>query len=151
MNLNVKLVLLKIFVWRKVSWSDKEILLTLRHTDKEIYPNFWENTAGSVLKGETSRLGAVRELFEETGINVKKDELVLLGTRKETTAFVDTYIVRKDISISDLTMQEGETVEAKWVNIEILDEMIDNGDIAAPVAERLKALRKKFENFLFNC
>ena len=130
--------------------SDKEILLTLRHPDKEIYPNFWENTGGSVLTGETSRSGAVRELFEETGINVNEDELVLLGTRKETTAFVDTYIVRKDISIPGLTMQEGETVDAKWVSIEKLDEMINNGDIASPVAERLEPLRKKFEDFLSN-
>src|SRR5690554_4967672 len=106
--------------------SDKEILLTLRHPDKQIYPNFWENTGGSVVTGETSRLGATRELFEETGINAKEDELVLLGTKKEETAFVDTYIVRKDISISDLTMQEGETVDAKWVTIDKLDEMIDN-------------------------
>jgi len=130
--------------------SDKEILLTLRHPDKEIYPNFWENTGGSVLTGETSRSGAVRELFEETGINVNEDELVLLGTRKETTAFVDTYIVRKDISIPGLTMQEGETVDVKWVSIEKLDEMINNGDIASPVAERLEPLRKKFEDFLSN-
>lgn len=131
--------------------SDKEILLTLRHPDKEIYPNFWENTGGSVITGETSRLGATRELLEETGINVQEDELVLLGTIKETTAFVDTYIVRKDISISDLKMQEGETIDAKWVSIEKLDKMIDNGDIASPVAERLEPLRKKFEDFLFNC
>lgn len=131
--------------------SDREILLTLRHPDKEIYPNFWENTGGSVLTGETSRLGAARELFEETGINVKENELVLLGTRKETTAFVDTYIVRKDIAISDLTMQEGETADAKWVNLEELDQMIVNGDIASPVAERLQPLRSKFEGFLFDC
>lgn len=129
--------------------NDKQILLTLRHPDKKIYPDFWENTGGSVLAGETSRTGAVRELFEETGIIIKEDELVLLGTKKERSAFVDTYILRKNISVSDLTMQEGETTAAKWVTIKQLDKMIDNNDIAKPVAERLEPLRKPFENFLF--
>lgn len=130
--------------------SDKEILLTLRHPDKKMYPNFWENTAGSVLAGENSRSGAVRELFEETGISVTEDELVLLGTRKEETAFWDTYIVRKDISISNLKMQEGETQAAQWVTLEELDEMIINEDIALPVSERLEPMRKKFEDYLFD-
>ncbi len=128
--------------------SNKEILLTLRHPDKEIYPNLWENTGGSVTTGETSKSGAVRELFEETGIEATEDDIVLLGTRKETSAFVDTYVVRKDIPISALTMQEGETVAAKWVTIVELDQMIANGDVASPVAERLKPLRDKFEGFL---
>ncbi|PRX29336.1 isopentenyldiphosphate isomerase [Orenia metallireducens] len=129
--------------------SKHEILLTLRHPEKKHYPNFWENTGGSVLAGERSRMGAKRELFEETGITTDEDELFLLGTRREETAFFDTYIVRKDILIADLTMQEGETAAAQWVSIDRLDEMIKTGAVAAPVAERLAPLRKKFEEFLF--
>ena len=130
--------------------SDNEILLTLRDPDKEIYPDLWENTGGSIVTGETSRSGAVRELFEETGIHAKEEELVFLGTKKEVTAFVDTYIVRKDLSLSELTMQKGETADAKWVTIHQLDKMIENGEIASPVAERLEPLRKSFEKFLFD-
>jgi len=39
----------------------------LRHPNKKEYSNYWENTGGSVLSGETSKVGAIRELFEETG------------------------------------------------------------------------------------
>lgn len=127
--------------------SKNEILLTLRHPDKEKYPNFWENTAGSVLSGEGSKAGAVRELFEETGISASEDELQLLGTAKEKTAFVDTYIVRKDYEISELTMQEGETADAQWVSLEELDKMISLGIIAPPVARRFSLLREKLEEF----
>ncbi len=59
-----------------------------------------------ILVGEISRIGAVRELFEENGISVKEDELVLLGTNKGETEFWDIYIVRKDTPLSALKMQE---------------------------------------------
>ena len=92
--------------------DDNEILLTLRHPDKKDYPNFWENTGESALEGETSKAAAIRELFEETEIVADEDELFFLGTKKEETAFVDIYIVRKKLKISELTMQDGETVDA---------------------------------------
>jgi 8-oxo-dGTP pyrophosphatase MutT (NUDIX family) len=130
--------------------NNNEILLTLRHPDKEKYPNFWENSGGCILAGESSRLGAVRELFEETGITIDEDELFLLGTKKEKTAFVDTYIIRRNIKISELTLQEGETVDAQWVTLEKLDEMIISEAISLPVIERLSPLRKVFEDFLFS-
>lgn len=125
-----------------------EILLTFRHPDKEKYPNFWENSGGCILSGETSKTGAVRELFEETGIIASESELFFLGTRKEKAAFVDTYIIRKDIELSELTLQEGETVDAQWVTLDKLDEMIESGIISLPVVERLTPLRNVFEDFL---
>ena len=72
-----------------------------------------------------------------------------IGTVKEETAFGDNYIVRKDYKISELTMQEGETVDAQWVTLGKLDEMVKTGAIALPVAERLARIRKDFENHLF--
>ena len=45
-------------------------------------------------------------------------------------------------------MQKGETVDAKWVTIEELDNIIKRGDMAGPVAERLTKLRTEFEDFI---
>lgn len=130
--------------------SQNEILLTLRHPDKLDYPNCWENTGGCVLAGETSRQGAKRELFEETGISIDEDELFLLGTERGENAFGDTYIVRKDVDLSNLTMQEGETVEAKWVTLEQLDEMIASGVFVKPLGEKLETMREAFERYLLS-
>ena len=58
-----------------------EILLTLRSPKKEKYPGTWENTGGALEAGEESRAAAVRELFEETGIRVKENELHLLDSQ----------------------------------------------------------------------
>ncbi len=130
--------------------SRQEILMTLRHPEKEEYPNKWENTGGSALAGESSKEGAVRELFEETGIRVTEEDLFLLGTTKESTAFVDLYVTRKDVSLSYLIMQEGETVGAKWVSLEELDQHIQDGSLAKPIGERLLPYREKFVAFLEN-
>jgi len=126
-----------------------EILLTLRHPDKYYYPNAWENTGGSVWSGESSQQGAVRELKEETGIEVNEKDLIYLGTYKDISAFIDTYVVYKNIEIQNLTLQEGETVNAKWVSITELDEMIKDRLLASPVVEYLTPLRELLEKYIY--
>lgn len=125
-----------------------QLLLTLRHPDKKEYANFWENTAGSVLAGEDSLSGAVRELFEETGICASADELTLLRTQRGRTTFVDSYVVHKNVEISDLTMQEGETAAAKWVTLTQLNQMLSAGEIAYPVARRMRQMYRELEYLL---
>lgn len=129
--------------------DNQEILITLRAHEKADWPDMWENTAGSLLAGETSRQGAVRELFEETGIRVTEDELFFLGTERGRTTIGDCYIVRKNIDIKDIVFQKGETVNAKWVTLSQLDSMMENGLIAPPVSHRLSRIRGRFEDFLF--
>ena len=128
--------------------SKGEILLTLRHPHKQKHPNMWENTCGSVLAGEGSKAGTVRELKEETGITVTESDLIMMGTRKESSSFVDTYLIHKDAKIEDLTMQEEETVKAQWVTLEQLDRMIGEGYLASPVVERLIPIRTEFEKHI---
>jgi 8-oxo-dGTP diphosphatase len=125
-----------------------EVLLTLRDPAKIKCPNLWENTCGSVLAGESSKAGAIRELHEETGIAAQESDLILLGTNQEETAFVDLYFVHKDIPIESLTMQEGETVKAQWATLAELDTMIAEGIVAPPVVARLFLIRKELEQQL---
>ena len=60
-------------IWTKT--PDGRILLTQRSPEKPM-PLLWECTMGSVLVGEESRDGAVRELAEETGIIAKQEDLI---------------------------------------------------------------------------
>lgn len=128
--------------------TQNEILLTLRHPDKEDYPDCWENTGGCVRAGETSLEGARRELFEETGISVTQEQLMLFKTERTQDTFSDTYIVHADATLSELTMQDGETVEARWVSLEVLEEMIEEGLIGLLIVEKFKALREELKSYL---
>ncbi len=129
--------------------DNERILLTLRDETKPDWPNMWENTAGSLLSGETSRQGAVRELFEETGIRASEEELFFLGTERGRSTIGDCYILRRNIDIKDIVFQKGETCDAKWVTIDELDDMIKKGLVAPPVASRLAKVRRDFENYLY--
>ena len=125
------------------------ILLTRRSPEKPDWPGLWENTAGSVLAGETSRQGAIRELREETGISASEEELFLLGTERSRNTIGDCYIVRKNVTLGDIVLQKGETCDARFVTLTELDGMIGEGIVAPPVCSRLTRIRNRFEDFLF--
>lgn len=101
--------------------AKSEILLTQRHPDKP-YGLLWECTGGSVLAGETSREGALRELAEEVGIHALERDLKLIHTICLKERFVDTYITRQDVTLKDLKLQAEEVVDAKFV---VFDELMD--------------------------
>ncbi|SDA13936.1 NUDIX domain-containing protein [Ruminococcus sp. YE71] len=120
--------------------SRGQVLCTLRSPQKSNYPNVWEFTAGSVFAGEDSLSAAVRELREETGIAVRPEELELLMTVKESTAFIDCYFVRRDAALEELTLQEGETSDARWVSRAEFENLIARRRVAFPVARRYHQL-----------
>ena len=128
--------------------SRGNILLTLRDPGKESYPNHWENTGGSALAGETSRKAAVRELEEETGLIASEQELILLGAEIAQSSFVDHYLLRRDIALSNVRLQPGETVDTKWVTQTELDDMIVNLTLAKPIGEQFNGIREKFLSFI---
>jgi 8-oxo-dGTP pyrophosphatase MutT (NUDIX family) len=87
----------------------------------------WECSGGSVLAGETSLQGAVRELLEETGLLVGEDELKLIHTIQFKDRFVDTYITRQKVAWKDLVLQPEEVVDAKFVTFQELLDMWEEG------------------------
>ena len=121
-----------------------EILLTLRAPEKDDLPNEWENTCGSVLAGETSLQGALRELREETGIVAGPEELEWIDSRcGGRDCLSDSYLLRRDVELGQLVFQAGETVDAMWVTPAKLEEMIARPEGARPVGSRWPFVREK--------
>jgi 8-oxo-dGTP pyrophosphatase MutT (NUDIX family) len=118
------------------------VLITRRDERKNPYPGLWENTGGAVLAGEESRQGALRELLEETGIRAEPGELTLLGSCRTGSVFVDTYLLLRNVALSELTLQPGETVDARWVTLPEIREMWERGELAFPSGARLRFLEE---------
>jgi 8-oxo-dGTP pyrophosphatase MutT (NUDIX family) len=117
-----------------------QVLLTRRDERKQPYPGRWENTGGAVLAGEESRSGALRELREETGIRAGADELEFLGSYRVPGVFADVYLLRRNVALAALTLQPGETVDARWATLEEIRKMRVRGELAFPTDTRLKFL-----------
>ena len=106
--------------------TKNEILLTQRKLDKK-FGGMWEPTSGLVKSGENSIQGVRRELKEEIGIEIEDKDLKLLKTVKGERTIRDIYIINKDIAIEDIKFNDGEVINAKYVTIEELEKMINNG------------------------
>lgn len=113
-----------VHVW--IMNSKNEFLIEKRSYHMEMNPGKWAFVGGVVDTGETSLEGALRETKEELGIDVDINQIELMFTFKRKEDFVDVWIARNDIELNKLILQKEEVCDAKWVNIEELENMIDS-------------------------
>lgn len=118
---------LVVHVWIRDDYG--RFLISQRHPDKPSYPLYWETTGGSVVAGEDSLTGAMREVEEELGVSLTPDDLVLLNVERREWAhdFKDTWMARWNGDISEVVLQDGETVDARWVTFEELCALDEEG------------------------
>lgn len=96
---------------------DGSFLLTKRHPGKDVYPGYWEASAGgSAVAGETAEECARRELLEETGIKADTFELINRTFRDKSHSLVYSYVTTVDCDKDSVVLQEGETTDYKWVD-----------------------------------
>ena len=129
--------------------SNGEFLITKRHPDKKA-GNLWEFAGGGTLAGETTTQSAVRELKEETGIQSQESELQLFATYQHKNYFLDLFLLNKDVEISDIVLQPGETIDAKWASEETILKMIDNEEFVYSVSLRFKTYKENLVMPLFS-
>lgn len=89
---------LVVSVW--IMNSQGQYLISQRHPDKP-YPMYWECTGGSVLAGESSLQGAVREVKEELGLmfDVTTAQLLYHTRRDDCRDFYDVWRFHSDAPI----------------------------------------------------
>ena len=98
-----------------VARPDKTFLITKRVMTKAWAPGWWEVSGGAAQAGEGSREAVLREVKEETGLDVREAEGGYLFTYKRENPgerdnyFVDVYRFVMDVQDKDLELQTEET------------------------------------------
>lgn len=105
-----------------------KILIQRRSDSKPLMPGEWAATGGAAVAGEASRFAACRELSEELGIKKAREELVYVTRMIRRNSLLDIYLTFTDCDPGDLTLQEDEVAEVKWVDADELKNMIENGE-----------------------
>lgn len=115
--------------------SSGEFLIQKRKVDKKGWPGMWDcAAAGSAIFGDSSRDAAIRETAEEIGLDIEKDKLEALFTVKFAKGFDDNWLLRAEVDIEDLVLQEEEVEDIRWASRDEIEEML---------------MRKKFIPFPF--
>ena len=123
-----------------VKHTDGDYLLMQRDSSKH-FGGMWEATAGgSALKGETPYEGAVRELYEETGIRAGEMKEVDRKTVPKRRTWYVTFLCVTDVPKDSIRLQENETTAYRWVS---RDEMLSmkNSEIVPGTEELREFLR----------
>ncbi len=123
-----------------VMHEDGEILLMQRAFTKPNSPGKYESGGGgSVLKGESFYEGAVRELFEETGVKAKQLHELYYEVAGE--CIYQGYLCVTDMDKDKIVLQDGETIAYKWVTKEEFLEIYHSD-------KYLNHLKKNLYNFV---
>ena len=136
--------------------SKNEILISKRAKHKK-FGLMWECSGGSILAGETSLEGVIRELKEELGIEFSKKEAIFLKEIRRDKLppdFKDLWLFRRDIDKREITFPDGESIDAKWVTIDEFVKMYENKEIVPTIdfgiEEYYKALSlKQIESYKY--
>ncbi len=102
------------------------ILLQRRIDDKDSWGGYWDvSCGGHLIAGDDSHAGAVRELQEELGIDVRPEDLHFLLTHRSSTRprlnfinnfFNNLYLMETNLDLSDFHPQADEISALKFVS-----------------------------------
>ncbi|MBM7549994.1 NUDIX domain-containing protein [Peptoniphilus gorbachii] len=107
--------------------DDGNFIIQRRALDKKSFSGMWYCSAGgSVISRETPKEGMVREFKEELGIDISEDELSLKRIITERNTIFYIYLVRKNISLDEITLQEEEVMDVDLADPSKIKKMVED-------------------------
>ena len=108
-----------------------DVLLQKRSRNKDSHPGSYDiSSAGHMQAGDTPLMAAVREMYEELGLQVEQEDLDYIGDHRGEFAetfhgkmFRDRelshlYLYSQPVDIAALTLQESEVESVCWMDVE---------------------------------
>ena len=125
---------------------DGKYLITKRVMTKAWAPGHWEVSGGAAQAGEESLEAAIREVKEETGLDVSgcRDAYEFTYHRENPgegdNYFVDVYRFDCDITQADVTIQKDEALDFKFATLDEIKSLNEQG-----IFLHYNSIRKVFE------
>ena len=122
---------LVVHVW--IRNSKGEYLISQRSANRTAFPLVWECVDGSVLKGEDSLQGALREVKEEVGVDLlpEKGQVILSDIKKiefgkVVNKIVDVWLFEYDGEVDLANATTDEVAQVTWMNREQIKELFEH-------------------------
>ena len=116
---------LVVHIW--IRQPDGRYLITKRAKEKG-FPGMWECTGGSAVSGDDSITAALREVKEETGIVLKRENGSVIKRKIGYDYICDVWKFEQEISLSDVRLLPGETDDARLADMKTIRKMITGGE-----------------------
>lgn len=120
-------------VW--VKNSKGQYLISKRSLNRKNYPLKWACPGGGVISGEDSLTAALREVKEEVGVELNRNNGKLLFSKihkmidgKKINNIMDVWQFEYDGPINLKSATTDEVVECKWMEIKEIDKLYDSGE-----------------------
>ncbi len=114
--------------------NEAELLLQKRAKDKDTYPELWDiSVAGHVGTGEKPEDCAIREIEEEIGLSITKNDLEFIGTyraeKKPKPDLFDNelhyiYLSKLHIKPTNFRLQKEEVSDLKFIDFKTFREEV---------------------------
>jgi 2,3-bisphosphoglycerate-dependent phosphoglycerate mutase len=122
---------LVVHVW--IRNSKGEYLISQRSANRPTHPLMWECVGGSVVKGEDSLQGAIREAKEEVGVDLKPENGQVLFTKirkiiddKIFNDIMDVWLFEYDGEVDLGNATTDEVAQVTWMNREQIKELFEH-------------------------
>ena len=125
---------LVVHVW--IRNSRGEYLISQRSADRPTLPLKWECVGGSVVKGENSLTGALRETREEVGLQLLPERGKLLFSTVGRTVngvrfsdILDVWLFSYDGTVALENATTDEVAQVRWMRKSQIKDLFDRGEL----------------------
>ena len=111
--------------------SKGEYLISQRAASRPSFPLMWECVGGSVIAGEDSLTGALRETKEEVGVDLALEDgyVVYSNMRRHFRDMMDVWLFRYDGPVELEKATTDEVAQVRWMTVEQIRVLWESGEL----------------------
>lgn len=120
-----------------------EYLISQRSAGRPTFPLMWECVGGSVIMGESSIDGALREVKEEVGLDLEPETGKLLFTKIRESDIVDVWLFEYDgdLHLDDATTDE--VADCRWMTVSEIRKLYEDNRLVQTLDYFFYAIEKE--------